>query len=128
MDAQLLPEMLENGFSPTVMNNIKDDGFDMDCLRAVQGLPSSYLQYYYCRAAKLEYLKSGKKSRAEVCMEIEEQLLEMNAIVPILANASCLSRRSCMNSRIPGVWILANSPSKVPSSYALLSCRCHLVK
>lgn len=74
---ELLPGLIESGFSPKVMANIKDDGFDLECLKAVQGLPSSYLQYYYCREAKLEHQRTDEKTRAEVCMEIEEQLLEM---------------------------------------------------
>lgn len=74
---ELLPGLIESGFSPKVMANIKDDGFDLECLKAVQGLPSSYLQYYYCREAKLEHQRTDDKTRAEVCMEIEEQLLEM---------------------------------------------------
>ena len=74
---ELLPGLIDSGFSPKVMANIKDDGFDLDCLKAVQGLPSSYLQYYYCREAKLEHQRTDEKTRAQVCMEIEEQLLEM---------------------------------------------------
>ncbi|MBP3441471.1 MAG: 6-phospho-beta-glucosidase [Clostridia bacterium] len=74
---ELLPGLIESGFSPKVMANIKDDGFDLECLKAVQGLPSSYLQYYYCREAKLEHQRTDEKTRAQVCMEIEEQLLEM---------------------------------------------------
>lgn len=74
---ELLPGLIDSGFSPKVMANIKDDGFDLECLKAVQGLPSSYLQYYYCREAKLEHQRTDEKTRAQVCMEIEEQLLEM---------------------------------------------------
>ena len=74
---ELLPGLIDSGFSPKVMANIKDDGFDLECLKAVQGLPSSYLQYYYCREAKLEHQRTDDKTRAQVCMEIEEQLLEM---------------------------------------------------
>ncbi|MEE0981607.1 MAG: 6-phospho-beta-glucosidase, partial [Acutalibacteraceae bacterium] len=65
---ELLPGLIESGFSPKVMANIKDDGFDLECLKAVQGLPSSYLQYYYCREAKLEHQRTDDKTRAEVCM------------------------------------------------------------
>ncbi len=56
--------LFEDGFAPTVMNNIQDDGFEMDCLNACKGFPSSYLQYYYNRATKLAHLKAGTKSRA----------------------------------------------------------------
>jgi 6-phospho-beta-glucosidase len=68
----LLAGMIKTGFSPKVMENIKDDGFSLECLSAIKAIPSSYLQYYYCRAAKLKHLKSEVKSRAQVCMEIEE--------------------------------------------------------
>lgn len=76
---ELLQPLLRKGFSAKVMANIRDDGFSMDCLSAIQAVPSSYLQYYYCRAAKLTHLQAEEKSRAEICMEIEEQLLEMYA-------------------------------------------------
>jgi len=74
---ELLPGMLQRGFSAKAMENIRDDGFTLECLRAVGGIPSSYLQYYYGRDAKLRHLLAEEKSRAEVCMEIEEQLLEL---------------------------------------------------
>ena len=74
---ELLPGMLQQGFSAKVMENIQDDGFTLECLRAVGGIPSSYLQYYYSREAKLNHLLEEEKSRAQVCMEIEEQLLEL---------------------------------------------------
>ena len=74
---ELLDKLFDEGFAPKVMENIKDDGFDIECLKAVHAIPSSYLQYFYSRDTKLEHLKSDKKSRAHVCNEIEEQLLEM---------------------------------------------------
>jgi len=74
---ELLPGMLEKGFTSKVMENIQDDGFTLECLRAVGGIPSSYLQYYYSRGAKLAHLLAEEKSRAQVCMEIEEQLLAL---------------------------------------------------
>jgi len=73
----ILPGVLQKGFSAKAMENIKDDGFSLDCLRAVGGIPSSYLQYYYSRDAKLKHMFEEDKSRAQVCMEIEEQLLEL---------------------------------------------------
>jgi len=73
----ILPGLLREGFAAKVMENIRDDGFSMECLRAAGGIPSSYLQYYYGRAAKLAHLLAEEKSRAQVCMEIEEQLLAL---------------------------------------------------
>ncbi|MCQ2484394.1 MAG: 6-phospho-beta-glucosidase [Clostridia bacterium] len=89
----ILGDLIESGFSPKVMANIKDDGFDLDCLRAVHGIPSSYLQYYYCRQAKLDHQKADEKTRAQVCMEIEEQLLEMYKDETICTKPALLDKR-----------------------------------
>ena len=90
---ELLPGLIESGFSPKVMANIKDDGFSIDCLKTVQGLPSSYLQYYYCREAKLAHQREDDKTRAEVCMEIEEQLLEMYSDNELVIKPALLEQR-----------------------------------
>lgn len=89
----ILPEMMASGFSTKVMENIKDDGFSMDCLKAIKSIPSSYLQYYYGREAKLEHLRIEEKSRAQVCMEIEEQLLELYSDETITEKPALLDKR-----------------------------------
>lgn len=89
----ILGELIDSGFSPKVMANIKDDGFDLDCLRAIHGIPSSYLQYYYCRQAKLDHQKTDEKTRAQVCMEIEEQLLEMYQDEELCIKPALLDKR-----------------------------------
>ena len=85
--------MLAQGFSTKVMANIKDDGFSLDCLNAVRGIPSSYLQYYYCRDAKLKHQKEDEKCRARVCMEIEEELLEMYSDETLVTKPALLDQR-----------------------------------
>ncbi len=90
---ELLGSMIDEGFSPKVMANIKDDGFSIDCLRTIQAIPSSYLQYYYCREAKLQHQNEGEKTRAQVCMEIEEQLLEMYQNEEIVTKPALLDKR-----------------------------------
>ena len=89
----ILGDLIDSGFSPKVMANIKDDGFDLDCLRAIHGIPSSYLQYYYCREAKLEHQRTDDKTRAQVCMEIEEQLLEMYKDEELCIKPALLDKR-----------------------------------
>ena len=88
-----IDELIANGFSPKVMANIKDDGFSLETLAAIHALPSSYLQYYYCRNAKLEYLLKGEKSRAQKCMEIEEELLEMYSDEGLYVKPALLDQR-----------------------------------
>ena len=37
-----IEQLLADGFTPTVMANIKDDGFSLETLRAIHAIPSSY--------------------------------------------------------------------------------------
>lgn len=90
---ELIDKLIGEGFTPKVMNNIKDDGFSLEALKAIHAIPSSYLQYYYCRNAKLEYLLHAEKSRAQVCMEIEEQLLEMYSDEGLYVKPALLDQR-----------------------------------
>ncbi|NMP37948.1 MAG: 6-phospho-beta-glucosidase [Clostridiales bacterium] len=91
---EMLPKLFEPGFAPTVMKNIHDDGFDVDCcLHSAHGFPSSYLQYYYSRDKKLEHLKESEQSRAQVCMEIEEDLLKMYADEQLVEKPALLDLR-----------------------------------
>ncbi len=90
---QQLDRLFDEGFAPEVMANIKDDGFDIECLRAAGGFPSSYLQYFYNRIEKLRYLKESDESRAEVCMEIEEDLLELYSDESVITKPALLDLR-----------------------------------
>ena len=90
---ELLYELFREGVAPRVMANIVDDGFDLDNLRACGGWPSSYLQYFYNRDAKLKHLQETPKTRARVCMEIEEQLLEMYKDEELCVKPALLDKR-----------------------------------
>lgn len=90
---EYIDELIDKGFSPKVMANIKDDGFSLETLKAIHALPSSYLQYYYCRNAKLAHLLESKQSRAEKCMEIEEELLEMYSDEGLYVKPALLDER-----------------------------------
>ncbi len=90
---ELLTKLFEEGFAPEVMANIHDDGFDIECLKAAGGFPSSYLQYYYLRDEKLRHLKDCDESRAEVCMEIEEDLLKLYSDESVVTKPALLDLR-----------------------------------
>lgn len=90
---ELLYKLFEEGFAPKVMANIVDDGFDTECLRACGGWPSSYLQYFYNRDAKLRHLREDKKTRAQVCMQIEEELLRMYRDEALCVKPALLDKR-----------------------------------
>jgi len=90
---ELLSKLLDEGFSTKVMENIKDDGFSLECLSAIEGIPSSYLQYYYGRQKKLDGLLKAKQSRAQECIDIEEQLLEMYSDENLTVKPDLLDKR-----------------------------------
>ena len=90
---EVINRLFDEGFAPKVMANIVDDGFDTDCLRACGGWPSSYLQYYYNRNAKLKLLREEPRTRAQVCMEIEEQLLKMYRDEELCVKPALLDKR-----------------------------------
>lgn len=50
--------------------------FDAATIRAIRMIPSAYLQYFYYTAAKVAYLASLPKSRAETVMALEDEMLE----------------------------------------------------
>ena len=73
----ILPEWLQKGAGIAAMKNIFGMKFDSSLLKAVKGIPSTYLNYFYFRGAQIEHLKGEEKTRGEVCKEIEKSLLEM---------------------------------------------------
>ena len=75
----LTEKALSQGLNVEAMKNIKPSGFSPECIAAVRGIPSSYLEYFYNRNKKLEEEKSAEKCRGEVCMDIEEELLKIYA-------------------------------------------------
>lgn len=74
---EVLRQHLTGKFEPSVLKNVPSEKYDEALLRAVKGIPSSYLNYYYFRDAQVKRCKEAEKSRGEECKEIEAELLEM---------------------------------------------------
>ena len=72
-----LPQAIEEGLNAATPKNIKASGFSRECLRAAGGIPGAYLEYFYNHDKKLAEQKAAEKSRAEVCMELEEEMLQI---------------------------------------------------
>lgn len=72
-----LAEAIDRGINAAPMKNIKAAGFSKECLKAVGGIPSSYLEYFYNRNQKLKEEAEAEKCRGEVCAELEEDLLKI---------------------------------------------------
>ena len=88
-----LNEALEQGVNSEAMKNIPASGFSAEQIKAIGGIPSSYLEYYYLKDSKLEKLRKAEKTRAEVCMELEEQLLDLYKDASLHVKPEQLSKR-----------------------------------
>ena len=58
------------------MKNIPDVKYDEDLLRAVGAIPSDYLSYFSLRDAQVKKCLEAEQTRGEVCVGLEESLLE----------------------------------------------------
>jgi 6-phospho-beta-glucosidase len=72
----MLQNALDQGVQGHGMKNIPLQGFSQDLIQTIRAIPSSYLEYFYFKDDKLKHLLEEDKSRGEVCVEIEEHLLE----------------------------------------------------
>lgn len=88
-----LEQALQSGAGSVQMQNIPGGLTDEDFLRMMGAIPSAYLQYYTQQEDKLKKLKSEEKSRGEVCIELEEQLLEMYSDVNLSEKPALLDKR-----------------------------------
>jgi len=62
--------------SGAAMKNVPSVEYDNELVSAIKALPSSYLSYYYLRDEQLKHCADAKKTRGEVCVELETSLLK----------------------------------------------------
>ena len=70
----MLEQLGKNSLS--FMKNIPDLDYDDELIAALPGIPSSYLSYFYLRDEQLKKCLDAEKTRGEICVELEESLLE----------------------------------------------------
>lgn len=90
---ECLPELIEKGYCGEKPPNLPVSGFSTECLKACGGIPNGYLLYYYEREKQLGRLRKAEKTRAQICMEIEEQLLELYQDTALYEKPELLNRR-----------------------------------
>ncbi len=90
---EILQERLSGKQDFVSMKNIKSIELDEDLLKSIRGIPSGYLSYYYYRDRQLKHLKEEKKSRGEVCKEIEEELLALYQKPELVEKPAALDKR-----------------------------------
>ncbi|MDD4388962.1 MAG: 6-phospho-beta-glucosidase, partial [Bacilli bacterium] len=88
-----LNEAINQGINSQAMQNIPAKGFSLELIKALGAIPSSYLEYYYFKDAKLQKAKEAEKCRGEVCIDIEEQLLQIYSNNELHVKPELLSRR-----------------------------------
>ncbi len=88
-----LQKAIDEGINGPVMSNIPAFNFSHDLIKVVGAIPTSYLIYYYYKDAQLEKAMNAEKCRGEVCMEIEETLLEKYSDVSLYSKPEELSKR-----------------------------------
>ncbi|MCM1259698.1 MAG: 6-phospho-beta-glucosidase [Prevotella sp.] len=88
-----LQDALAAGLNSESMKNIPASGFTKEQIAAIGAIPTSYLEYYYFKNSKLEKLKNSPKTRGEICMEIEEELLKIYQDNALHVKPAQLSKR-----------------------------------
>lgn len=88
-----LQDAIKQGVNTEAMKNIPASGFTPEEIAAIGAIPTCYLEYYYFKDSKLEKLKASPKTRGEVCMELEEQLLEIYQNSALHTKPEQLSKR-----------------------------------
>jgi 6-phospho-beta-glucosidase len=88
-----LQTAIKEGINSEAMKNIPASGFTPELIKTIGAIPTSYLEYYYYKDKKLENAKNVEKSRGEVCMEIEENLLEIYSNSEVHTKPELLSKR-----------------------------------
>ena len=90
---ECLPELIEKGYCGAKPQNLPTCAFSTDCLKACGGIPNGYLLYYYERERQLKNQMEATKTRAQICMEIEAQLLEIYQDAKLYKKPELLNRR-----------------------------------
>ena len=88
-----LDEAIKKGVNSESMKNIPASGFTPEEIAAIGAIPSCYLEYYYFKDSKLAKLKALPKTRGEICMELEEQLLDLYENSELHTKPEQLSKR-----------------------------------
>lgn len=88
-----LQDAINEGLNGPVMQNIPEFNFSHELIKTVGAIPTSYLIYYYYRDEQLKKELEAPKCRGEICMEIEEQLLDIYSNSELHTKPELLSKR-----------------------------------
>jgi len=86
-------DAINAGINSESMKNIPTSGFPAEAIKTIGAIPTSYLEYYYYKDSKLEKLKTAEKTRGELCIDIEAQLLDIYQNLDLNDKPKELSKR-----------------------------------
>ena len=88
-----LSQLLSLPLEQSGLNNIPDMRYSPEQLRAMGGFPCGYLNYYYFRDEMLNKSLSEEKTRGEICLELDRELLKLYADPSVDTSPELLSKR-----------------------------------
>ena len=74
---EMLREQLSEKFQLSTLKNIPKTDYPPALLKVTGGIPIGYLAYYFFREEQIRKCKEAEKTRGEICIDIEKELLEM---------------------------------------------------
>lgn len=92
-NTEILQNLFLGGNKNNSLKNIPEIVYDEELLKAMKGLPVSYLNYYYFREAMIKKCKEAEKSRGEECKIIEAELLELYKDTNLKEKPAILDKR-----------------------------------
>ena len=90
---EILQDQLGAVQASTGFKNIPDMPYSADLMKAIKGMPIGYLNYYYFRDESIKHCQEAEKTRGEVCMDIEAELLSLYRDPTVTEKPAVLDKR-----------------------------------
>ena len=79
--------------SSAKFKNIPELSYPAELMAVMKGIPIGYLNYYYFRDETVKHCQEAQKTRGEVCLEIETELLELYRNPALREKPDALNKR-----------------------------------
>lgn len=90
---EILQNLFSGGYKDNSLKNIPEVIYEEELLKAIKGLPVSYLNYYYFRDKMIKKCRDAGRTRGEECKVIEAELLELYKDINLKEKPGVLDKR-----------------------------------
>ncbi len=90
---EILQNLFSGGYKDNSLKNIPEVIYEEELLKAIKGLPVSYLNYYYFRDKMIKKCRDAGMTRGEECKVIEAELLELYKDINLKEKPGVLDKR-----------------------------------